>query len=573
MGLLEKDKRKFRVIIGSKKCGMCYGTSPSLAAKKVKEKSGAFYLKEITKDSKKKLYGPYSSKKGVVQLGGELIKQLCKILIDFFLICPTFKKNKIDDDNKSIENAFRLLNINVFDSDRYTKLKTLIFLRNQYDKAIPFCELLCSVSPEVSEDQIENELEFIIKYRESIGMSQLSIVNWIEFIMYFKKYLKNMERRNNICFDIIELLTQCDKSQPSHLHDLLQDLYNILLINTKPNRCDILKRIIQLRENYYNENPEQRPKFLDILYSTGEHFIRESFFIDAKYNSLTILLDISNKALINRAWINFIKKIREKIKSVEKELIDGEKAREEIYRKNLEKMKQNLQNAKNRENQIKRNKTRQTQENLNRISRELEEANELFLENNPVILNNGNSGLPPLFLLSSRRNNRNRPTPSYLLISTKNNQINRGFATAGPAEEKTNNSNIGKHKGKPSYLLTNNELAELGINPNGSSAANLPTNLSQIPKHMLQPVRRQLNVKPVQPSHNNQQPAQGQPALTNSNEAENQRRHEAENQRRHENLLRQLQAALNNNNQKPAQGQPAPIRNLQAELAALLIND
>lgn len=65
MALLEKDKRKFRVIIGSKKCGMCYGTSPSLAAKKVKEKSGAFYLKEITKDSKKKLYGPYSSKKGL----------------------------------------------------------------------------------------------------------------------------------------------------------------------------------------------------------------------------------------------------------------------------------------------------------------------------------------------------------------------------------------------------------------------------------------------------------------------------------------------------------------------------
>jgi hypothetical protein len=335
-----------------------------------------------------------------------------------------------------------------------------------------------------------------------------------------------MERRNNICFDIIELLTQCDKPQPSHLHDLLQDLYNILLINTKPNRCDILKSIIQLRENYYNENPEQRPKFLDILYSTGEHFIRESFFIDAKYISLTILLGISNKALINRAWINFIKKIREKIKSVEKELIDGEKAREEIYRKNLDKMKQNLQNAKNRENKIERNKIRQTQENLNRVRRELEEAKELFSRNKPVILNNGNSGLPPSFLLSSRRNNRNRPTPSYLLISTKNNQINRGFATAGPAEEKTNNSNIGKHKGPLSYLLTNNELAELGINPNGSSAANLPTNLSQIPKHMLQPVIRQRNVKPVQPSHNN----------------------EAEKQRLHENLLKRLEKLAKNNN-------------------------
>jgi hypothetical protein len=69
MSLLEKDKRKFSVIIGSKKCGVCSGASPYGAAKKVKGKSGAFYLKETTKDSKKKLYGPYLSKKKVVQRG------------------------------------------------------------------------------------------------------------------------------------------------------------------------------------------------------------------------------------------------------------------------------------------------------------------------------------------------------------------------------------------------------------------------------------------------------------------------------------------------------------------------
>ena len=85
MSLLEKDKRKFSVIIGSKKCGVCSGASPSGAAKKVKGKSGSFYLKETTKGSKRKLYGPYSSKKKIVQRGG-LRFELCQNLINFFLI-------------------------------------------------------------------------------------------------------------------------------------------------------------------------------------------------------------------------------------------------------------------------------------------------------------------------------------------------------------------------------------------------------------------------------------------------------------------------------------------------------
>jgi hypothetical protein len=93
MGLLEKDKRKFTVIIGSKKCGVCCGTGPSLAAKKVNGKSGAFYLKETTKGSKKKLYGPYSSKKRVVQRGG-LRFELCQNLINFFLGCLAYEEKK-----------------------------------------------------------------------------------------------------------------------------------------------------------------------------------------------------------------------------------------------------------------------------------------------------------------------------------------------------------------------------------------------------------------------------------------------------------------------------------------------
>ncbi len=79
MSLVEKHKRRFTVIIGSKKCGSFCGTVPYLVAKKVKGKNEAFYLKETTKDSKKKLYGPYLSlsKKNVVQQdGGENITTL-----------------------------------------------------------------------------------------------------------------------------------------------------------------------------------------------------------------------------------------------------------------------------------------------------------------------------------------------------------------------------------------------------------------------------------------------------------------------------------------------------------------
>lgn len=141
MGLLEKDKRKFRVIIGSKKCGMCYGTSPSLAAKKVKEKSGAFYLKEITKDSKKKLYGPYSSKKGVVQRGGEfkenkIREQICEDILGILRNCNNLEilteTQKVYNRTYNVlENSYLFLDI----SDRTNKcscLRSIIGTRDGY---------------------------------------------------------------------------------------------------------------------------------------------------------------------------------------------------------------------------------------------------------------------------------------------------------------------------------------------------------------------------------------------------------------------------------------------------------
>jgi hypothetical protein len=107
MGLLEKDKRKFNVIIGSKKCGACFGTSPSLASKKVNGKSGAFYLKEMTKDSKKKLYGPYSSKKKVIQRGGEennLRDRICENVLQILRSCdkPDVFDSEMNRINKNI---------------------------------------------------------------------------------------------------------------------------------------------------------------------------------------------------------------------------------------------------------------------------------------------------------------------------------------------------------------------------------------------------------------------------------------------------------------------------------------
>ena len=446
MSLLEKDKRKFSVIIGSKKCGACSGASPSGAARKVKGKSGAFYLKETTKGSKKKLYGPYSSKKKIVQRGGTLREELCKNLIDFFLICPTFKLKKIDDGYKSIEKAFRLLGISSMDENRYIKLKYLIFLRTNYDKAIPFCQLLCSnyllqiLNDTDIPEILDNETKFIehLKIHHYTRISQinidgLNIDRWRAFILHFNEQLKYMEIRNDICLSILDVLYNCHRqSHPAHFHTLLSELYKILLISQRPNHCNILKDILKVREDYKLRSG-QTVNLLSILFNINENLGIETLFISNNLESIKKLLDynfLSEQKLINM-WHNVIKSIRGLIDYLVKERIEGITASEKISEQKYKNMLRNLEKAKKKEmnNQIV----------FNKIMKELEEAKASFQQNSIEELNtgNGNSNLHQSFLLSSQRNGNKSSIPSYLLMSTINNRSR--VARDGPAEESLNN--------------------------------------------------------------------------------------------------------------------------------------
>ncbi len=80
--------RTFRLILDGKKGGLVKGSSPSSAAKKASKKLSAetgktsfkFELQETTKDSKKKVYGPYKAylekdKIKVKMMGGNLLKR------------------------------------------------------------------------------------------------------------------------------------------------------------------------------------------------------------------------------------------------------------------------------------------------------------------------------------------------------------------------------------------------------------------------------------------------------------------------------------------------------------------
>ena len=518
MSLLEKDKRKFSVIIGSKKCGMCSGVSPSGAARKVNGKRSEFYLKETTKGSKKKLYGPYSSKKKVVQRGG-LRFELCQNLINFFLISPSFKDKKIDDGYKSIENAFKLLGISPMDENRYTKLKYLIFLRTNYDRAIPFCQLLCEELPELQ--NYINEIDFIINFNMSfpknsnIFMEHFSILNWANFIQYFNRQLKKMEIRNGLCLSALSVLNNCDRnSHPVHFRDLLRNVYITLGISDKSNNCNILKNILKLRENF--KLTGQTPNLLCILFNITKNLMTETMFIEKNFEGIKKLLSLSfsiNKQKLTIMWNNVIEYIRNLIDDLVKESIGNIKEDTMSFSEEFMKILTNLETGK-------KNKERRNQDNINKMRRELEEAKASFARNNLEELNCGNSSR--LLLLSSRRNNRgNSEIPQTLLMSTINNERNRGFAQAGPAEEKQN------------FNPLNNPL--LKITYQGKRG----------------------NVKPNQLTHNSQKPIQEQPQKWNGSSERN--------------LSAKLGALLNNNNTRY---QPlASTNNLSARLQAALNKD
>ena len=80
------SKRHFTVVMGGKEHGLYVSSTPSSAAKKAvtklcaanKSKKVEFYMREITQDSKKKTYGPYSGHieklKEPIELKGRVIK-------------------------------------------------------------------------------------------------------------------------------------------------------------------------------------------------------------------------------------------------------------------------------------------------------------------------------------------------------------------------------------------------------------------------------------------------------------------------------------------------------------------
>jgi len=517
MSLLEKDNRKFSVIIGSKKCGACSGASPSGAARKIKGKRSEFYLKETTKGSKKKLYGPYSSKKKVVQRGG-LRAELCQNLINFFLECPSFKDKKIDDGYKSIENAFKLLGISYYDPNRYIKLKSLIFLRTKYDRAIPFCQLLCQELPELQ--NYINEIDFIINFNLSfpknsnIFMEHFSILNWANFIQYFNHQLKKMEIRNRLCLSALSVLNNCDRnSYPVHFRDLLRNVYIKLKIFNKEKNCNILKNILNLREKF--KLTGQTPNLLDVLFNITENLLTETMFIENNFQEIKKLSSFISKQELTNMWNDVIKYIRKLIDIQVKESIGNIKDDRMSFPKELMNILTDIETGT-------KNKQRQNQVNLNKMSQELKEAKASFARNNLKELNRGNSEIPPLFLLSSRRNNGgNSEIPQTLLMSTINNNGNRGFAQAGPAAKEQNSNN---EKIKLRQMLKNGK---------SSGPANEEIKFNPLNNPLLEITHRgRRNVKPTQPPHNNQI----LPASTNNLPPASRN-----------NLIAKLQAALNNN--------------------------
>lgn len=318
MSLLEKDKRKFSVIIGSKKCGACSGASPSGAARKVKGKSGAFYLKETTKGSKKKLYGPYSSKKRVVQRGGtfEDRKDICKKVLERFL---EYHKNDIDDNMHSVKKAFEVFGIHGYKKNNL--LYKLIECRRNIQDPI-FSTLISSGGITLTEAEIAKEAAFYdnSEYKKNIGVF-LTKKNWVKFINYLKAHIRMIEIRQNVCSEIANLLENCNsrKMYTSKENVLLNNSFTILGINENVDKYYILKQIIILR----NIGDEQF--FFNILFS-DDNFAEEQKFINENENIVQIgqylgriergklpnQSTVENlKKIITQLWIKFLKNLRE----------------------------------------------------------------------------------------------------------------------------------------------------------------------------------------------------------------------------------------------------------------------
>ena len=252
MGLLEKDKRKFTVIIGSKKCGVSCGAGPSLAAKKVKGKSGAFYLKETTKGSKKKLYGPYSSKKKVVQRGGILREDICEIVLKILEQCDeeqgfVDEMLRINNKYKILETTYVLLGIRN-KRNKCDILKEILKFRISYktknNRDFNLCHCLCSDDKNISviESQYCMEHSKLIKDLVDDNWYNFHDNNWIKFINFLRITIREIEKSRKHLQNYLKI----NEMRREKLRDRLKNIQNI-----------------QNEENYYKMTKEEQKKYLN----------------------------------------------------------------------------------------------------------------------------------------------------------------------------------------------------------------------------------------------------------------------------------------------------------------------
>ena len=118
--------RTFRLILDGKKGGLIKGSSPSSAAKKACKKLSAetgktsfkFELQETTKDSKKKVYGPYKIK---VKMAGGVISSF-----------PPFVVNNPNELPNHVKLNYNFSSFNK--SDLAKQLSTLIKIKQRIHK-------------------------------------------------------------------------------------------------------------------------------------------------------------------------------------------------------------------------------------------------------------------------------------------------------------------------------------------------------------------------------------------------------------------------------------------------------
>ena len=313
------EKRNFTVIINSKKYGSYSASSPSLAAKKVKNKNGEFYLKETTKGSKKKVYGPYLSKKKIVQKGGDPRKEICESILLVFL--NSTELPHLDDDKNSLDNALKIFGISVH-KNRYLILRKIIVRRMSIDKKPNLCELLCSESDE----EIESETDFYRDetYKKDIPPGILTKEKWISFINYFRKQINNSNRRQYICREILHLLNNCDNEKIAEENKpFFNNLYTILEILRKTIRpCIILKGILQLRNSFdegYECNPKNYSLFNVLCSDNPDILLIEMNIVLTNYELFKNKLynTLKSRDEMIQIWNNFIECLIRKIKTIE----------------------------------------------------------------------------------------------------------------------------------------------------------------------------------------------------------------------------------------------------------------